>query len=143
MIKIRKEHAPVLLRFTISIVILWFGFNQLINPSLWYGWLPSWVNIIPFEKIIIIYFNGIFEIIFGLLLILGIFTRLTSLIISLHLLLITIGVGYNDVAVRDFGLTLAAFSIFLYGPDNWSLDKKIKKRLKYNWLTRLLYIFNN
>jgi hypothetical protein len=32
------------------------------------------------------------------------------------------------VGVRDFGLSLATLAIFLYGADDWSLDKFFKKQ---------------
>ena len=37
---------------------------------------------------------------------------------------IIIGLGYNNIAVRDFGLMLITFAIFLGGKDKWCLDYK-------------------
>ena len=70
--------------------------------------------------------NGIFETIFGFLLLIGLYTRTSSLFLAIHLLTITISLGYNDIAIRDLGLTIATFAIFIHGKDKWCLDNKIK-----------------
>ncbi len=68
------------------------------------------------------HFNGAFEIIFGLCLLLGYFTQVTALFLALHMLDITFTVGYTSIGVRDFGLAVATISVFLYGSDMWCLD---------------------
>lgn len=142
-----KEYASILLRIGISLVFLWFGLNQLINPLSFLGYVPSWIyphsaeivhehafqslHSLPLTPHIIIMGNGLLEVILGLLLIIGLFTRASSLLLSLHIFGIIIGLGYNDIAVRDFGLMLACLSIFLHGPDKWCLDRRAK-RIKNN-----------
>jgi uncharacterized membrane protein YphA (DoxX/SURF4 family) len=142
-----KGYAPITVRMGVAIVFLWFGINQLINPESFLGYVPQWfyqhsaeiVHNHPFQLLhnlplgphLLVMGNGVFETLFGSLLLLGVFTRLTSFLLSMHLLFIVIGLGYNDVAVRDFGLMLATFSVFLNGPDKASLDRQIDlKRLK-------------
>ena len=71
--------------------------------------------------------NGIFEVIFGTLLGLGIFTRIVAIILAVHLISITFSLGYGETAVRDFGLAMATASIALGGADIWSLERKILK----------------
>lgn len=138
-----KRYAPFVLRIAISLVFLWFGLNQIFDSSSFLGWLPQWVYKLPIEPLTLILFNGIFETLFGVLLLMGMFTRISALILGIHLLIITIGLGYNDIAVRDLGLTIATFAIFLHGDDNLSLDRKIKNsKLINNPLIGLLYIFD-
>src|SRR3989344_4719251 len=120
-----KEYAPILTRIAISIVFLWFGINQIINPEHFMGYLPNFILSSTFAKTFI-YLNGTFEIIFGTLLAIGFFTRTAALLLSIHLIGIIIGLGYNNIAVRDFGLMLITFSIFLGGKDKWCLDYKRK-----------------
>ena len=67
--------------------------------------------------------NAVFEIIFASLLALGIFTRIASLLLALHMIGIVVSLGYNAVAVRDFGLMIATFTVFLNGPDKLCLKK--------------------
>ncbi len=135
-----KKYAPLVLRLGLSLVFLWFGLSQLINPESFVGYVPQWLYPHALEMVhehplqlmhnlqltphIIIMGNGIFETVFGILLLLGLFTRISSLLLGLHLIGIMFGLGYNDIAVRDFGLMLALFSISLQGPDEWCLDAK-------------------
>ena len=132
--------APVLLRIGLSLVFLWFGFNQFFNPEMFLGYVPQQVAMLmyPFMQshhLLLVYsaeqaslrlimFNGIFEVILGMLLLLGLFTRITAGLLALHLLSIAVSLGYNDVMIRDGGLMIALVSIVLHGPDQWCLGKK-------------------
>ena len=116
-----KIYAPIVFRYAICFVILWFGINQLINPNYFLGYVPSWV---PFPANLLVMGNGIFEVVFGGLLLMGLFTRFSAFLISIHILIIAIGLGYNDIAIRDVGLALAAFSVFLNGKDKWCFDSR-------------------
>ena len=147
-----QKYAPVVVRIALSFVFLWFGVNQLVNPVSFLGYVPDLiynhgqgiqhdhpfqsVHNLPLTPHILIMGNGAFETVFGSLLLLGLFTRIASLVLALHLMGIIIGLGYNDVAIRDFGLALVTFSVFLYGYDKLSLDKKLKR--KKNALSKLV-----
>ncbi len=136
-----QKYAPVVVRIGISLVFLWFGTHELIDAPSFVGWLPDFitnphgmmmgsmqmmhVNMTPIG---FVHVNGLFEVVFGLLLLLGLFTRISAFLLGIHLLGIALSIGYNEIGVRDFGLTLATFSIFLHGPDRWCLDKKLTKR---------------
>ena len=117
-----KEYSPAVLRIAMALVFFWFGITQLINPGMWVGYIPDWLTILPAATFVII--NGIFEIVFAALLITGIFTRIVSLVLGLHLLFIGISIGYNAVAIRDIGLALATLSVSLHGPDKLCIMKK-------------------
>lgn len=119
-----KSFAPVVVRVGIALVILWFGSQQLIDAGPWTGLIPAWATgISGLLATTLVTLNGVSEIIIGILLLLGIFTRIVGLLSALHLTLITFVVGYNGIGVRDFGLAMAAFSTFLYGKDRLCLDK--------------------
>jgi uncharacterized membrane protein YphA (DoxX/SURF4 family) len=137
-----KAYSPIVVRIALALVFLWFGISQLVNPESFIGYIPQWLvphapvmqhshplqfmHNIPHPGIhFTIMANGIFETIFGTLLLLGLFTRISALLLSLHLAIITFGLGYNDIAVRDFGLALATFSIALHGKDKFCLDNKL------------------
>ena len=121
------KFAPVFVRFAISLVVLWFGVNQLSNPEQWISQLPEWTTQLPVSQVGLIYFNGWFELVFGLTLFFGFYTRLSAFFIAIHLLHITITVGYSASGVRDFGLAISALSVFLSGSDIWSVDKVFEK----------------
>ena len=137
-----KDYAPVVVRIGISLVFLWFGLHELTDAASFVGWLPDFITNphgmmmggmqmmhVNFTPLRFVYGNGIFEVVFGLLLLLGLFTRVSAFLLGIHLLGIAFSIGYNEIGVRDFGLTLATFSIFLYGADIWCLDRKRKKSI--------------
>jgi len=116
-----KDYSAPILRIGVSIVFLWFGFNQVFDPNYFISYLPAFVYQLPFSVISFVMFNGILELILGGLLIAGMYTRVVAFLLGLHLLAITISLGYNEIAVRDLGLTIATFAVMLNGKDKWSL----------------------
>ncbi len=121
-----KKYAPIVVRLAIALVFLWFGSNQIMAPGEWFGYLPGFV---PEQSMaMFVTFNGIGEIILGLLLVMGLFTRIVALLLALHLLGIIFFVGYNEIGVRDFGLMLAALSIALHGHDSWCFDARFSRK---------------
>jgi uncharacterized membrane protein YphA (DoxX/SURF4 family) len=124
--KIYEEYAPIVLRISISLVFIWFGFSQIFNPNLLTGYLPAFAYSLGIKPLTLIFLNGIFESFFGLMLLIGFKTRLSSFLLGVHLFVITMSLGFNEIGVRDFGLTASTFAIFLNGADKWSLDGKLK-----------------
>ena len=152
-----RETASIIIRIALSLVFLWFGINQLFNPSSFLGYLPSFMQQMhstmmgqmgmtflpsysPFS-VLAVRMNGIIEIIFGTLLILGIFTRAAAFILSLHLFGIALTLGYNDIMIRDIGLSIATFSICIAGPDRLCRDLKMIPKAS-GWMRKTLYRFD-
>ena len=119
----RQEIGKVILRIGLSLVFLWFSFQQLSNPILWVSFVPGFVSyfVSPVSAVIM---NGFAEMILGLLLIFGMYTRISSLLLGLHLLGIAFSVGFNPVGIRDFGLGFACMALSFLAPDKYCLDKK-------------------
>ncbi len=108
-----RLYAPAVLRIGISLVFLWFGTQQLINTNQWVGLIPeSLTNVINISTSTLVHFNGSFEIVFGLALLFGFFTRITSLLLALHMFHIMLTVGYSAIGVRDFGVAIATTAVF-------------------------------
>ncbi len=125
------KYSPVIVRVGISLVFLWFGASQILTPEDFTSFLPKFMSATGISPINLIHFNGAFEIIFGILLLLGLFTRLISLALGVHILIIAVNLGgLNQLSVRDLGLTFATFSIILAGPDMLSLDNKLGNKIK-------------
>ncbi|MFT4310593.1 MAG: DoxX family protein [Candidatus Woesearchaeota archaeon] len=125
-----KEYAPALLRISMALVFLYFGTQQLINTDEFVYYLPLFLQESSYATTLIIA-NGIFEVIAGTLLLLGLFIRPVAFLLAGHLALITIEMymaGSAHTAVRDVGLTLATFAVFLWGSDVWSLEEKLWKK---------------
>jgi len=115
-----KEYAMPLVRYGLGIVFLLFGYDQIFNPSNWIAWFPQ--NLVSY----IVYIGG-FNLIVGMFLVLGLFTRVAALLASIHLIGVIFTIGYGEVAIRDFGLLLGALGVLFYGADRLSLDKKFRK----------------
>gem|GEM_PF-5015724 len=56
------------------------------------------------------------------------FVKPLSILFTLHLFLIILTLGYNDIAVRDVGLMFATFALFFNDTHIWSLEKFYKKQ---------------
>lgn len=123
-----QKYEGIILRTGLAVVLLWFGFSQLKDPSGWTGMIPGYVSSMFSNLNMLIYFNGAFEIFFASLLILGIFTRFTSGILFLHMIHIVTIVGYGPIAFRDLAIALALLSIFFRGADEFSLDRIIFRK---------------
>lgn len=119
--------APTVLRIGMSLIILWFGIQQIIDVTSWIGYLPEWTATLPVSQSSLVYLNGSFEIIFGVFMLLGFYTRISALLLALHLLDIVYLVGYDATGMRDLGLAIAISAIFLYGPDKCCIDERGRK----------------
>src|SRR3989344_3730275 len=116
--------APTFLRVGMSLIFLWFGFSQIIDARSWIGYLPELTSKLPISAENFIFLNGVFEIIFGILLLIGLFTRISAFLLGIHLLGIAMSLGLTATGVRDFGLTFATIYTFLNGPDAFCIEKK-------------------
>lgn len=121
-----RNYAPTVLRIGLSLVFLWFGISQLTRPESFLGYVPGWLSSYSNTLLLV---NGLFDASLGTLMLLGIFTRIAALLGGLHLLSISVfSLGYNDIGIRDFGLAIAAFSVFLNGEDAFCLGRRLGKR---------------
>ncbi len=69
-----KTAAPAVLRIGMSLVILWFGLEQILDASSWIGYLPAWTSALPWPQETIIHLNGSFEILLGAFMLAGLYT---------------------------------------------------------------------
>lgn len=111
-------------------VILWFSLQQFMHPDMWTAYVPdSATTITGFSAIALVYVNATFELIFGMFLVLGIYTRVSAVLLALHLLDIIWIVGYGEIGVRDFGLALALISVAMNGADMLCAEYKEEQSL--------------
>ncbi len=123
-IKKLENYSKPILRISISFLFLWFATSQLSNQQNWTSFIPQYILSLGISEINLILFNGLFELILGIFLLIGFYTRASSLILSLHLFFISFSIGYNPLGIRDFVLALTTLSIFFSGPDKFCLDKE-------------------
>jgi uncharacterized membrane protein YphA (DoxX/SURF4 family) len=107
-----QNFGITLLRIALAFVFLWFGFSQISDAALWTSFVPPWTSAIASAGTMV-YLNGIFEVITGSLLALGI-----------HLIVISASLGFTAIGVRDFGLGFATIALALIGTDRFALSYK-------------------
>jgi uncharacterized membrane protein YphA (DoxX/SURF4 family) len=123
-----ERYAASVLRYGLAAVILWFSLEQFLHNSLWTAYIPpSIVAMTGISAAILVVFNAIFEMVFGLLLVFGWQTRIVALLLALHLFDIMYVVGYGEIGARDFGLAIATLVIFMNGSDPLCTQQKRKK----------------
>jgi uncharacterized membrane protein YphA (DoxX/SURF4 family) len=110
----------LVIRIGLAGVLLWFGTQQILTPADWIGYVPVWTSTFVNAHTLVL-FNGSAEIIGGLLLLLGIFTRSTALVMGMHTVLIALSLGYTSVAIRDWGLTLSLFGLAFLGAGSFTI----------------------
>jgi len=136
-----KKYSITIIRLGISLVLLWFGIHQLINPESFLGYVPDFLyqhssemmhehslqmmhNIEKPSVHFLVMGNGVIETIVGLLLLLGFYTRIIALITFFHLFSIALSLGYNDLMIRDLGLSVMVLSLVFSGAGPLSVDDK-------------------
>ncbi len=124
----RTNYPALILRIGLSIVILWFGANQLMNPDQWTSWVPEWVSMLSLTPERVVFFNGIFEIIAGALLLLGVYTRIVAAVLFLHMVVLVIEIGHSPTGLRDFGLATGFLALAVEKVHSWNLiDSTVRK----------------
>jgi uncharacterized membrane protein YphA (DoxX/SURF4 family) len=120
-----EKYASSVLRLGMGAIVLWFSIEQFRNTGFWTAYVPDFATqITGLSATTLVYLNATFELIFTLMLIIGWKVRLSALLLSLHLIEIAISVGYSETAVRDFGLAIALFVVFMNGSDIISFENK-------------------
>ncbi|WP_417563822.1 hypothetical protein [Microbacterium sp.] len=116
--RVREEPAFAafwILRVGFVVLPLWMGIDKFINSLTdWPGYLAPWiVHILPFSAQTAMYLVGVVEIIAAIAV--AIKPRYASYVVALWLLGIIVNLltwsGFYDVALRDFGLLVAALAL--------------------------------
>lgn len=123
--KIHKELAMPILRISLGLVFLYFGFQQISNPDSWISFIPEFLTGSFLSPNNLVISNGILELSLGTFLILGLYTRFSSLVLSVHLFFIAISIGFSPIGVRDFGLAASTLAVFFNGADFLTIDRKL------------------
>ena len=121
-----NTYSSAIIRYAICLMFLWFGYQQLIDPAIWVSYLPEFTGYLPIPGEMLVQLNGWFEIIFSLLLFLGVYTRFVSGVLGLHLLGIAYTAG-GAIGIRDLALGIVTLAISTSPPDDWTIDKHAKK----------------
>jgi uncharacterized membrane protein YphA (DoxX/SURF4 family) len=126
-IELQKYSKPIL-RIALSLVFLYFGYQQITNPDAWTNFIPSAILFFGISAKTLVLTNAFLELGFGTLLLIGLYTRVASFILAMHLFGIAFSIGFNPLGMRDFGLAFATLVIFFNGIDWLCIDKKLEKK---------------
>ena len=107
------------LKIGLAAVFLWFGVDKFFHPNYWIdAWVPAnvllFVNNFGINEIQFTYLNGIFEVVVGLSLLTGVFSRMFAFLATLFLCTVILFIGFNEVIVRDVGLIGGLMAIALW-----------------------------
>lgn len=101
--------AGLLLRVSLGGLFLYFGLQALLEPNVALSYIPSYVDFLATNTFITIW--GVIEIIIGLMLVLGVFTKWAAFAAAALLVPIIISLGLNEVAYRDIVILFAALRL--------------------------------
>lgn len=112
-VALAEEWAPTIARIALGLVLLYFGVNELIRPSLWTGYVPAIPSTSSFAVGLVVAHGWLLSVL-GVALGLGVATRVAAGLSALMLLEIVLSLtftgGVSDIVARDlgvFGLALA------------------------------------
>lgn len=121
------DYGLAAIRVGLGGVLVWFGYQQLTDVANWTGYVPDEIVALGYSLETLVYINGAVEVIFGLMLIGGLFTRFAGAVMALHLVSIAYSLGYNEIAIRDYGLAFGYLGLALATPDAFTIDTMRKK----------------
>ncbi len=120
-----KKSAFHILRVGVAITFLWIGVLIFKDPQAWGGFLQPWAADllpVPLEQAMI--GTAILDILVGIILLSGFFVWIAALVGSIHLIIVLVTVGINDVTVRDIGLLAATLALLA---DDFLIKNKYEK----------------
>lgn len=128
------RRAPfAIARYGLGIVFFLFGIMQWLDPASWFGYLPVH-GVLGLSDTALVFMNGTFDLFLGALLLAGLFTRVAAGLAALHLAGVIMFLGFNDVAVRDFGLLVVALAVLWNGADEWCADMRLSYPHRFEWV---------
>jgi len=116
-----NDKSRQILRYSLAGMFFWFAWQQLLSPSEWVGFLPTWTGYLPIPAEMLVQVNGWLESVLALALLAGVFVRPVSLILGLHLVAIAWEVS-GAIGVRDLALALSIIALAVSSADSWTLD---------------------
>lgn len=118
-----------IVRVGMGITFLWIGILILRDPAGWGGFLQPWalkLLIMPVEQVMMA--TAVLDMLVGLLLLIDTWTFMASFIASIHLVVILITTGINEVTVRDIGLLGGTIALAIA---SWPGQLKDVLKIKY------------
>jgi hypothetical protein len=118
-VQVARAWAPTAARLALGLVLLWFGLHELLQPSLWTGYVPV-ISQTSHLALAMVLFHGWLLSVLAAALILGVAPQLSAGVSALLLLEIVLSLsltgGLSDIVVRDVGVFGLAVAVFASDP---------------------------
>jgi uncharacterized membrane protein YphA (DoxX/SURF4 family) len=115
--RLTAEWAPTIARVLLGLVLAWFGYHELVQPSLWTGYVPV-VSATSSLAVVLVLAHGWLLLVLAVAVIAGIMTRAVAAVAAILLLEIvislTVTAGLSDLTLRDVGVL--GLAVILTGP---------------------------
>ncbi len=102
------RYPQMAIRFSLTLVFLWFGLNKFIDPQHWIDALPAIVvnvaNFLHAGTRDVIFLAGIFEVLVAISLATGFFVRWFSVAALVFVLLAAAAHGLGEAMIRDLAV---------------------------------------
>jgi uncharacterized membrane protein YphA (DoxX/SURF4 family) len=105
--QVASEWAPTVARVLLGLVLAWFGYHELVQPSLWTGYVPV-LSATSALAVVLVLAHGWVLLVLAVALIAGIAPRAAAAVAAVLLLEIVISLtatgGLSDLTLRDVGV---------------------------------------
>lgn len=103
---VSEAWAPTVSRLLLGLVLLWFGYHELVSPGLWTGYVPVLSTTSSAAEVLVLA-HGWVLLVIAVALLAGIVPRVAAAIAAVLLLEIVISLavtGLSDLVLRDLGV---------------------------------------
>jgi uncharacterized membrane protein YphA (DoxX/SURF4 family) len=105
--RLAGDWAPTVARVLLGLVLAWFGYHELVQPSLWTGYVPV-VSATSSLAVVLVLAHGWLLLVLAVAMIAGIALRVAAAVAAILLLEIVISLtvtgGLSDLTLRDVGI---------------------------------------
>jgi len=109
-----NKHASLILRVGLAITFIWIGVLIVKNPAAWASYVLPWAAaLLPVPIETMMFGTGIFDILVGLALLVGIKTWIPAFLAAGHIFVVLITTGITEITVRDIGLLGASIALLI------------------------------
>jgi uncharacterized membrane protein YphA (DoxX/SURF4 family) len=116
------DWGPTAARVLLGLVLAWFGYHELVQPTLWTGYVPL-IRPQSALAIVLVLAHGWLLLVLAAALVAGILARIAAAVVAILLLEIvislTVTAGLSDLTLRDVGVL--GLAIALTGPSEQRL----------------------
>ncbi len=110
---VTQAWAPTAARLLLCLVLLWFGYHELVTPGLWTGYVPI-LSTTSHAAEVLVLAHGLVLLVIAVALLAGVAPRFAAAVAALLLLEIVISLavtGVTDLVLRDVGVLGLAIAV--------------------------------